>query len=165
MFVLNIRMDYKKIIIICIACAVVLAGTIELFSKKDYLEVNSDIDSFDYTITEENFISTLSYLHNNIEKNVGKNIKVSGFVYTLPDFNDDFFICGRYTVDENETKVAGYMCNFDNSISLEENEWIEIEGTIIKGNYNGEIPVIQVNKITKIIAPANTYVSKLTTNN
>ena len=57
------------------------------------------------------------------------------------------------------------MCNYDKSISLEENEWIEIEGSIIKGNYNGEIPVIKVDKITKIIAPANTYVSKLVTNN
>ena len=83
----------------------------------------------------------------------------------IADFNDDFFICGRYTTDENETKVAGYMCNYDKSISLEENEWIEIEGSIIKGNYNGEIPVIKVDKITKIIAPANTYVSKLVTNN
>ena len=160
MFVLNIRMDYKKIIIICVICAVLLAGMIELFSKRDYIEVNSDIDNFDYTITEENFVSTLSYLHENIDKNIGKRIKVSGFVYTLPDFNDDFFICGRYTVDENETKVAGYMCNFDKSVSLEENEWIEIEGNIIKGNYNGEIPVIKVDKITKIIAPANMYVSR-----
>ena len=53
------------------------------------------------------------------------------------------------------------MCNFDKSISLLENEWVEVEGTIIKGNYNGEIPVINVDKITKIIAPANMYVSKL----
>ena len=160
MFVLNIRMDYKKIIIICVICAVLLARMIELFSKREYIEVNADIENFDYTITEENFVSTLSYLHENIDKNIGKKIKVSGFVYTLPDFNDDFFICGRYTVDENETKVAGYMCNFDKSISLEENEWIEIEGNIIKGNYNGEIPVIKVDKITKIIAPANMYVSR-----
>ena len=156
MFVLNIRMDYKKIIILCIILGIFLAGIIELFSKHDYIEVNSNIDSFDYVITEENFISTLSLLHDNIDKNLGKRIKLSGFVYTLPDFNDDFFICGRYTVDEDETKVAGYMCNFDKSISLLENEWVEI-----KGNYNGEIPVINVDKITKIIAPANMYVSKL----
>ena len=165
MFVLNIRMDYKKIIIICLVIGILLAGVIEIFSRHDYVEVNSSIDDFDYIITDENFVLTLSFIHNNIDKNIGKRIKVSGFVYTLPDFNDDFFICGRYTTDENETKVAGYMCNYDKSISLEENEWIEIEGSIIKGNYNGEIPVIKVDKITKIIAPANTYVSKLVTNN
>ncbi len=158
MFVLNIKLDHKKIIIICIVCAIIIATVFELCTKNDYIEVNSSIDDFSYTVTDENFISTLSNIHNNIDDNIGKSIKVSGFVYTLPDFNDNFFICGRYTVDEEETKVAGYMCSLDKEISLEENEWIEIEGKIIKGNYNGEIPVIKVEKLTKIVAPANTYV-------
>ena len=46
------------------------------------------------------------------------------------------------------------------NIELAENEWIEITGSIIKGDYNGEIPVIKINTITKIPAPANMYIEK-----
>ena len=43
-------------------------------------------------------MSTLKKIHENIDENIGKTIKVSGFIYTLPDFNEDFFVCGRYMV-------------------------------------------------------------------
>ena len=43
-------------------------------------------------------------------------------------------------------------------LELNENEWVEICGTIIKGDYNGEVPVIKIDKVIKIVAPANTYV-------
>ncbi len=160
MFVLNIKMDYKKILLFCILCAIIFSCIIEFGIKDKSIQTNSSADNINYNISDENFLSTLSKLHENIDENIGKSIKVSGFVYTLPDFNKDFFICGRYTVNDNETKVAGYMCNYTSELELVENEWIEIEGTIIKGNYNGDIPVIKVDKITKIIAPANTYVEK-----
>lgn len=160
MFVLNIKMDYKKILLFCIACAIVLSCIIEFGIKDKYIQTNSTANNIDYNISDENFLSTLEKLHGNIDENIGKTVKVSGFVYKLADLNKDFFICGRYTVNENETKVAGYMCNYTSELELIENEWIEIEGTIIKGNYNGNIPVIKVDKVTKIIAPANTYVEK-----
>ena len=94
----------------------------------------------------------------------GKTIKVQGFYYTLADFDKNFFICGRYMVDGNSTKVAGFMSMYDGVMSLEENEWIEVTGKIIKGNYNGEIPVIKVDTITKIPAPANMYIEQKNSN-
>ena len=87
-------------------------------------------------------------------------IKVSGFVYTLPDFKEDFFVCGRYLETEDSTQVAGYLFNYNGDMELNENEWIEICGTIIKGDYNGSVPVIKVDQINKIVAPANTYVKE-----
>ena len=39
-----------------------------------------------------------------------------------------------------------------------DNEWIEIEGTITKGNYHGEIPVIKITKINKASNPSEEYV-------
>ena len=56
------------------------------------------------------------------------------------------------------------MSMYDGVISLEENEWIEVTGRIIKGNYNGEIPVIKVETITKIPAPANMYIEQKNSN-
>ena len=78
----------------------------------------------------------------------------------LRDFKKGFFVCGRYIDLDNETKVAGYLCNYVGDGTFEENEWIEVTGSIIKGDYNGETPVIKVNTITKIPAPANMYIKQ-----
>lgn len=160
MFVLNIKMNYKKVLIICVICALIIASIVEFGVKDTFVLTSSSIDNFDYEITDDNFITNIEKIHNNIDENIGKTIKVSGFVYTMPDFKDGFFICGRYIEMDNETQVAGYLCNYIGETTLEENEWIEITGSIIKGDYNGEIPVIKINTITKIPAPANMYIEK-----
>ncbi|MGN1013249.1 MAG: hypothetical protein ACI4ON_05450 [Clostridia bacterium] len=160
MFVLNIKMNYKKVLIICVICALIIASIVEFGVKDTFVLTSSSIDNFDYEITDDNFITNIEKIHNNIDENIGKTIKVSGFVYTMPDFKDGFFICGRYIEMDNETQVAGYLCNYIGERTLEENEWIEITGSIIKGDYNGEIPVIKINTITKIPAPANMYIEK-----
>ena len=160
MFVLNIKMDYKKILLVCIICAAIIASIVEFGIKDTFILTSSSIDNFDYDITEENIITNIEKIHQNIDENIGKTIKVSGFVYTMPDFKKGFFVCGRYINLDNETKVAGYLCNYVGDGTFEENEWIEVTGSIIKGDYNGETPVIKVNTITKIPAPANMYIKQ-----
>lgn len=159
MFVLNIKMDYKKILLACIICALIIASIVEFGVKDSFVLTSSSIDNYDYDITDDTFIKNIEKIHNNIDENIGKTIKVSGFVYTMPDFKEGFFICGRYIEMNNETQVAGYLCNYVGETKVVENEWIEITGSIIKGDYNGEIPVIKINTITKIPAPANTYIN------
>lgn len=160
MFILNVKLNYKKILIGCIICGAIIASIVEFGIKDNIVETNSNMNKFDYEITDKNFVDCIEKIHNNIDENVNKTIKLSGFVYTLADFKDEFFICGRYMTIDNDTQVAGYMCSYKGDIKLVENEWIEITGSIIKGEYNGEIPVIKVNTITKIPAPANMYVHK-----
>lgn len=160
MFVINVKMDYKKILFICIICATIIASIIEFGFNDGSIFTSNNIDNYDYDITEENFVSTLKKTHENLDENIGKTIKVSGFVYTLPDFNSDFFVCGRYIAQDDATKIAGYLCNYTSEMKLNENEWVEVTGTIIKGDYNGQVPVIKVDKVTKIVAPANMYVEE-----
>lgn len=159
MFVLNIKMDYKKILLFCLICGGIIAYIVEFGLNNNIVKTGSNA-SIDYEITDENFVSTLKMIHENIDENVGKTIKVTGFVYTLPDFNKNFYVCGRYLEDENTTKVAGYLFKYDGDLTLTENEWIEITGKIINGEYNGKVPVIEVEKIEKVTAPANTYVKQ-----
>lgn len=160
MFVINVKMDFKKILFICIICATIIASIIEFGFSDNSIFTSNSIDNYDYDINEENFVSTLKKTHENLDENIGKTIKVAGFIYTLPDFNEDFFVCGRYIAQDNSTKIAGYLCNYNGELELNENEWIEITGTIIKGDYNGQVPVIKVDKVTKIVAPANMYVEE-----
>lgn len=159
MFVLNIKLNFKKILLICVALGILLASFVELTSNYSYIATSSSA-TIDFDVTSDNYISTLEFLHQNIEENIGKTIKVSGFVYTIPELDKNFLVCGRYTIDNNETKIAGFICEYEAKDKLCENEWIEITGKICKGNYNGDIPLIQVEKLEKIIAPANTYVEK-----
>lgn len=160
MFVINLKMDYKKILFVCIIFATLIATIVEFGFNDESILTNANVDEFYYNITDDNFVSTLKLIHENIDENIGRTIKVSGFVYTLPDFNNDFFVCGRYLETEDSTQVAGYLFNYNGDMELNENEWIEIYGTIIKGDYNGNVPVIKVDKINKIVAPANTYVKE-----
>ena len=56
------------------------------------------------------------------------------------------------------------MCEYKDSSKLIENEWVEITGVIIKGEYNETVPVIKVGNIKKITAPANTFVKNINEN-
>lgn len=159
MYILNIKLNYTKLLIALGIFVCALVFIFNVFSKDKFVLTNSSIDSYDYNVIDDNYIHTLEKLHNSIDENIGKKIKVHGFYYTKPDLDKNFFICGRYIADGNETKIAGFVCMYEGQMTFEENEWIEITGTIIKGDYNGQIPVINVETVTKIPAPANMYIS------
>ena len=78
---------------------------------------------------------------------------------SLNYFKENFIVCGRNTISNNEDKVAGFLCKYDESSKLLDNEWIEITGVITKGDYNGQMPVINIGSLEKITAPANTFVT------
>ncbi len=164
MFVINFKLDAKKIIFSCILIAGVIATIIE-FSNKDIklVDVNADT-TYDYIFTEENYTTLLNQIHSNIDASVGKTVKISGFVYTMPDFKENYFVCGRNVIENSQDKVAGFLCKSEEKPKLQENEWVEITGIIIKGDYNGQMPIIKVGSLNKIVAPANTFVEDKTNN-
>lgn len=160
MFIFNVKLNPKKILITCIIIAIVIVLLVECLSAVKMFKKNN----FDYTLTEENFTNYLKSIHDNIPENIGKSIKLSGFVFTLPDFKENNFVCGRNMILNNEEKVVGFLCEYDKTHELLENEWVEITGTIIHGYYMTDMPVIKVETITKIPAPTNTYVNPPTNN-
>lgn len=154
MFVYNLRLNFKKILIITAIIIVIVALFLEISSMKN----NKKLSSFDYMLDSENFTQVLKTVHDNIDENIGKTIKLSGFVFRLPDFRENYFVCGRNMIFEGEEKVVGFLCTYDQAITLNNSEWIEIEGSIINGYYTTDMPVIKVESIKKITAPANTFV-------
>lgn len=125
---------------------------------------NKDVDiygkgkKYDYVINETNFTNMLKTIHENIDKNVGKTVKISGFVFTMPDFKETYFVCGRNMILSGNDKVVGFLCNYDKASNLIESEWIEVTGTIKKGFYQTDMPVIEVESLKKISEPEDTYV-------
>ncbi|MEG1705465.1 MAG: hypothetical protein RR290_02690 [Clostridia bacterium] len=162
MFILNFKFNFKKILIVCIAISVVSAILIEFIANGKSLEsittLKKDTSKYDYILTEENYVNILKEVHENIQTSIGKTIKISGFVYRINDFKENIFVCGRNVVVNEENNVAGFLCESKDSQKLKDCEWIEITGVIQEGNYNTTMPIIKVGSITKITAPANTFV-------
>ncbi len=163
MFVVNFKLDIKKILITCLIIALIVVTIIEFGTSTRVSSVNAKTNTnYDYVITEDNFVATLKTVHDNIDANLGKTVKLSGFVFRMPDFKDTYFVCGRNVIVNSEDTVAGFLCSYKDAAKFKDNEWVEITGVITKGDYNGTMPVLQVGTIQKITAPANTFVENKT---
>ncbi len=160
MFVYNFKLNIKKVMIVLGIIAVAVAISLELgLFKKDNKNINIYDNDFDYVISETNFTNMLKTIHENIDENIGKTVSISGFVFTMPDFKDNYFVCGRNMILSGDEKVVGFLCNFDEASDLLESEWVEVTGVIEKGFYQTDMPIIKVKSLKKITAPENTFVN------
>ena len=146
MFVINFKLNFKKVIFICIILILAIITIIEFSRTANATDnvTSKSASNYDYILTDENYIDALKTIHDNIDQNIGKTIKISGFIFKMPDFKENYFVCGRNTVINNENTVAGFLCEHKTASKLIENEWVEITGVIIKGEYNTTMPVIKV---------------------
>jgi uncharacterized membrane protein YcgQ (UPF0703/DUF1980 family) len=160
MFVINFKLDFKKVLIVCIFLALIIATIIEFgTSNVSSIPSNNKTDTtYDFALDEKNFTEILKQVHENIDANLNKTVKLSGFVFKMPDFKENYFVCGRNTILKGENAVAGFLCQSDQAKTLNDNEWVEITGVIVKGEYNTAMPVVNVGTLKKITAPANTFV-------
>lgn len=164
MFVINLKLDFKKILFACVVIAAVVATIVEFSINKTSIVSSNKDNNYDYTFDESNYTKYLKEIHENIDANINKTVKITGFVFKMPDFKENFFACGRTTMSNGEETIAGILCKYDDATRLNENEWVEITGIITKGEYNGTMPILKVGNITKITAPANTYVTNIQEN-
>lgn len=107
-----------------------------------------------------NYTNVLQNVHNNIDKYVGQKIKFTGYVYRMYDFTDEQFVLARNMIvsSDFQTVVVGFLCHSKVASNFEIGTWVEIEGTITKGDYYGEIPVIEIEKINTVNPPTDEYV-------
>lgn len=155
MKIFNIHLNLPKLlsIIIIIITSIFIVLAIASFAKqiltKNYIE-----------ITNTNYTNVLVDSYDNIDKYIGKNIAVVGYVFRLPDFGSNEFVIARdMLVDDNHSQVVGFLCNYNQISQFETNSWVKITGTIEKGHYFGEIPIIQVKSIKKVTTPNEIFVA------
>ena len=102
-------------------------------------------------MTEENFISILKEYHDNPYKYAGKKIKTSGYVFKAADFQKNQFVIARdMWISKDDFHIVGFLCELDDAIQYQENEWVSAEGKIYIGNYYGPMPIIKIDKIKTI---------------
>ena len=165
MFVCNMKLNSKVIfrIIFSILGILILImlgiGCVRVFKNKN---ANAEENKQEKVtaISANNFTNVLKTVHGNLDSYVGTKIKFTGFVYRLYDFSDEQFVLAREMIvsPDLQAVVVGFLCHLNNADKYKTGCWVEIEGTITKGEYHGEIPVIEIEKIKETKTPNDEYV-------
>ena len=111
-------------------------------------------------ITSNDYTNFLKDCHANIDSYVGIKVKICGYVYRMPDFNNTQFVLSRTMVlnSANSGVVVGILTECKNAADFEDGEWVEVTGTISKGDYKGVMPILNVIDINLSQIPEDEYV-------
>ncbi len=167
MFIFNMKINGNKTakIFMGILCFILLFITLFICYKlifNSFFKTNDDISMANtvYEITPQNYTNVLQNVHNNLDEYLGQKIKFSGYIYRLYDFNDEQFVLARNMIisSDFQTVVVGFLCHSNLAKNYDNDSWVEVQGKITKGNYNGDIPVIEIESINKINKPTEEFV-------
>ncbi len=166
MFVCNIKMRsgfVKKLgiaIIALIMAIVFIVVGFKFYNATSRVTIKDGVDTSKLEVNCNNYTNILKDSHENIDKYVGKEIKFTGFVYRLFDFNENQFVLAREMIisSENHAVVVGFLSECDTVRDFKDGAWVEVEGVITKGNYHGDIPVIKIKSIKETNVPKDEFV-------
>ncbi|HGF7572276.1 TPA: TIGR03943 family protein [Enterococcus faecium] len=138
------------------------------FNKSDYLDQMSELkekygDKQTIEITDENYLEVMELIYNYPSEFIGKKIRYEGFVYQTPnDSNADVFLF-RFGIIHcvADSGVFGLLTHMPEGVTVKNDEWYKIEGTIQSDYYQPfkrEIPSVVVTNAEKVAAPKNQYV-------
>lgn len=160
MFIYNIKINSKNLVKIAFAIMVIIITIFFLISiykiLSESFKVKDEIETPEISYIEpNNYTNVLKEVYEDLDTYIGQTICFSGYVYRNSDFDKDFFVLARdmETSKENETLIAGFLCECKEASKYSDGTWVEITGTIEKGNYHGDIPVLKILKIKKIDEP------------
>lgn len=166
MFICNFKINSNFILklflsILFILVFLIIAISVFKFFNTSSLVVDDTVNKPEiYNLTANNYTSVLKTVHSNIDKYIGQQINFSGYVYRVYDFDETQFVLARDMIisSDFQTLVVGFLCHCDTASLYETGSWVNITGTITKGNYHGEIPVIEIKNIKAIEKPEDEYV-------
>ena len=138
------------------------------FNKSDYLDQMNELkekygDKQTIEITDENYLEVMELIYNYPSEFIGKKISYEGFVYQTPnDSNADVFLF-RFGIIHcvADSGVFGLLTHMPEGVTVKNDEWYKIEGTIQSDYYQPfkrEIPSVVVTNTEKVAAPKNQYV-------
>lgn len=168
MFIRNFKLNGKLIfkiiflILTILVLAMFISGIYRIFKNSE--EVTCGIDNMSKTkinvISTNNYTNVLKTVHEDIDTYIGMKIKFTGFVYRLYDFTGEQFVLARQMIISSDMQavIVGFLCHLNGANKYSDGAWIEVEGTITKGNYHGDIPVIEIDNIKQVETPSDEYV-------
>lgn len=166
MFICNIKINnswIRKIgitIVVSILIVVFIIVGYKFYDSTSKVMVNDDVSNSQLEVNTSNYTSILKDSHENIDKYIGKKIQFTGFVYRLYDFNENQFVLAREMIisSDNHAVVVGFLSECDTANSFTNGTWVEVVGTIEKGNYHGDIPIVKIESINSTVSPKEEFV-------
>lgn len=168
MFICNLKINGKKtfkivfiilLILVLIMCGI---GIYRIFNKKENKlpDLEKTLKGQVNVISASNYTNVLKEVHSNLDTYVGMKIKFIGFVYRVYDLSNEQFVLARQMIISSDMQavVVGFLCHLNGADKYSDGEWVEAEGTITKGDYHGEIPVIEIESIKEVNTPSDEYV-------
>ena len=138
------------------------------FNKSDYLDQMKKLkEKYDdkplIKITDENYLEVMELIYNYSSEFIGKKISYEGFVYKTPDGEKEDNFLFRFGIIHcvADSGVFGLLTHMPEGTNVKNDKWYKVEGTIQSDYYEPfkrDIPVVEVNTLTKIEAPKNQYV-------
>lgn len=175
MFLYNLKLNGNRlvrfmfIVMLIIILIIFSIGIYNIFFKKNDINETNVITLTDtiktdeiFEITEENYTNILQAVTSDLDSYIGCKIHFIGYVYRLIDFDDNEFVLARDMLINESTSqslVVGFLCTYDTAYEFKDNTWVDITGTIVKGDYYGDIAQIEVTNMFECIEPINKYVS------
>lgn len=166
MFIYNFKINGTKsfriiIVSIILVAILVLFLSIYNFYFKSKFIINDNIPSNSIVNIKPNqYTNILKQVYDNIDSYIGQSINFTGYVYKINDFKDTQFVLARDMLinSDSQSVVVGFLCTHENAKEFKHGTWVTVTGTIIKGYYHDEIPVIDINNIEETEKPEEEYV-------
>ncbi len=165
MFVYNLKINgiktFRRLFIVILIIIFLIVGivTYKVFKGASDSEY-SLLKSSSFEIKPSNYTNILKAVTENPDNYIGTKFTFTGYVYRLYDFADNQFVLARNMIvsSDNQTLVVGFLCEYDNAMSFNNNDWVTVTGEIQKGYYHGDIPIIKILEMQKTETPKEEYV-------
>lgn len=152
----TIKRSMKNYSIFIIPLLIILILLPKEIKKSNNLndEVNK-VESEKLIVDESNFLEVVD----NIDKLIGEDIIITGFIYREKETEKGSFFIGRHlmTCCTADLHSIGLVCHYEENDVFKESSWVKIAGRI-KENHINKIVFIDVQNMEEINPPKNQYV-------
>ena len=168
MFIFNLKLNKNFLskgfitISLIVIFAIIGFSVYAIFFKNNIETIKPDIIADDiFQINETNYTNILKAANENIDSYVGLKVQVTGYVYRLLNFKENQFVIARDMQFSNtsQTLIVGFLCNYKKAMDFSDGTWVTIVGKIKKGDYNGDIAMLDIISIEKTSEPQNPIVN------
>ena len=168
MFVYNIKINgsktFKYFFVGIVLLVIIIVGIVcfrVFYGASNSSEISSCLPQNKVsTLSASNYTNVLKAVHDNVDDYIGTQIKFTGYVYRVLDLNKNQFVLARNMIISSDFQyvVVGFLCECDSAKDFEDGTWVELTGTITKGNYHGNMPIVKVTAIEKVDKPNEEFV-------
>jgi len=140
-----------------------ISGVEENSNKSDETENNLlSLQNGILVMDSSNFYNCLNEVYSNLDKYVGTQIEVVGFVFNdNENFKDNEFVPARLMMVccAADMQPVGFLCRYEQASKLKSDSWVKVTGVIGKTEFEGEgVPSIEAKSVVETEKPNDDYI-------